>query len=152
MGLIAGCANERRATPTTGKSLGPSGGWEIGMGTLPLLTGARTRSISAENPTGEQGQGGMAIPDPSEPKPAASARAADNLGRGWKVRPFLRVNAGETMTLMDADGPGVIQHIWMVEGLKRAHVLRFYWDQVEPHASFPALPPLEKRRPWTKPK
>jgi hypothetical protein len=101
----------------------------MGMGTLPLLTGARTRSISAENPTGEKGKGGMAIPNPSEPKPAASARAADDLGQGWKVRPFLRVNAGETVTLMDVDGPGMIQHIWMVEGLSRAHVLRFYWDQ-----------------------
>ncbi|MEI7836386.1 MAG: hypothetical protein WCK05_08230 [Planctomycetota bacterium] len=29
---------------------------------LPLLTQARTRSISAENPTGEPGKGGMAVP------------------------------------------------------------------------------------------
>lgn len=25
-----------------------------------------------------------------------------------------------------------------------------YWYQCEPHAPFPALPPLEKRRPWKK--
>ena len=99
-----------------------------GLGSLPLLTDARTRSISAENPTGEKGKGGMAIPNPSEPKPAASARAADDLGQGWKVRPFLRVNAGKTATLMDIDGPGMIQHIWMVAGLSRAHILRVYWD------------------------
>ncbi len=127
--LSGGCAKERRATPTTDQTPGRRGRWEIGMGALPLLTEARTRSISAENPTGERGKGGMALPNPSEPKPAASARAADDLGQGWKVRPFLRVNAGETVTLMDVDGPGVIQHIWMVEGLRRAHVLRFYWDQ-----------------------
>ena len=93
-----------------------------------MLTPGRTRSISAENPTGAKGEGGKAIPDPLESKPAASARAADDLGKGWKVRPFLRVNAGQTTTLMDVDGPAIIQHIWMVEGLSRAHVLRFYWD------------------------
>jgi hypothetical protein len=100
----------------------------VGLGNLPLLGPQRTRSISAENLTGARGQGGMAIPDPGELKPAASARAADDLGQGWKVKPFLRVNAGQTVTLMDTDGPGVIQHIWMVEGLSRAHILRFYWD------------------------
>ena len=99
-----------------------------GLNALPFLTNARTRSVCAENPTGEKGKGGMAIPNPAESKPAASARAADDLGQGWKVRPFLRVNAGETAVLMDVDGPGIIQHIWLVEGLKRAHVLRFYWD------------------------
>jgi len=109
------------------------------LGSLPMLDGSRTRSISAENPTGEPGKGGMAVPDPSEDKPAASARAADDLGQGWKVRPFLRVNAGETATLMDVDGPGVIQHIWMVEGLSRAHVLRFYWDNEQtPSIEVPA--------------
>lgn len=110
-----------------------------GLNTLPFLTDAKTRSVCAENPTGEKGKGGMAIPNPAEPKPAASARAADDLGQGWKVRPFLRVNAGETATLMDIDGPGIIQHIWMVEGLKRAHILRFYWDDEEtPSIEVPA--------------
>jgi len=110
-----------------------------GLNALPFLTNARTRSVCAENPTGEKGKGGMAVPNPSESKPAASARAADDLGQGWKVRPFLRVNAGETATLMDVDGPGIIQHIWLVEGLKRAHLLRFYWDKEEtPSIEVPA--------------
>src|SRR5262249_27117069 len=103
-------------------------GLQEGLGTLPLLGAGRTRSVSAENPTRGPGAGGQAIPQPGEPRPAASARAADDLGQGWKVRPFLRVNAGEKVTLLDVAGPGVIQHIWMVEGLSRAHVLRFYWD------------------------
>ncbi len=120
----AGC----QTTPTTESSPNAPASLGAGIGQLPLLTSARTRSISAENPTGAVGQGGMAIPQPGETKPAASARAADNLGQGWKVRPFLRVNAGETVTLMDVDGPGTIQHIWMVEGLSRANILRFYWD------------------------
>src|ERR1039458_7794840 len=64
-------------------------GLQPGLGTLPLLGQGRTRSISAENPTGEKGKGGMAIPNRTEPKPAASARAADDLGHGWKGRPFI---------------------------------------------------------------
>ena len=110
-----------------------------GLGSLPLLTPMRSRSISAENPTGAKGRGGMAVPDPAEKDPPDSGRAADELGQGWKVRPFLRVNKGQTATLMDVDGPGVIQHIWMVEGLSRAHVLRFYWDGEEtPSIEVPA--------------
>jgi hypothetical protein len=110
-----------------------------GLGSLPYLTRARSRSVCAENPTGAKGQGGMAVPNPSDPSPPASARAADDLGQGWKVRPFLRVNKGQMATLMDVDGPGVIQHIWMVEGLSRAHILRFYWDGEEtPSIEVPA--------------
>ena len=99
-----------------------------GLGSLPYLTHARTRSVCAENPTGAKGKGGMAVPDPADPAPPVSARAADELGQGWKVRPFLRVNKGQTATLMDVDGPGVIQHIWIVEGISQTNVLRFYWD------------------------
>jgi hypothetical protein len=132
---LTGCRTASDNASGTLFSPGLSGG----LAALPVLTAARTRSISAENLAGAKGQGGMAIPNPGEPKPAASARAADNLGQGWKVKPFLRVNAGETVTLMDVDGPGVIQHIWMVEGLSRAHVLRFYWDgEATPSVEVPA--------------
>ena len=109
----------------------PFVGLQPGLGTLPLLGRGRTRSISAENPTGEKGKGGMAIPQPGEPKPFANARAADNLGQGWKARPFIRVNAGQTATLMDVAGSGIVQHIWIVEGLNRGLVIRFYWDGEE---------------------
>ena len=112
---------------------------QSGLNSLPLLDNSETRSISAENLTGERGKGGMAFPDPSETKQAASARAADDLGQEWKVKPFLRVNQGETVTLMDTDGPGIIRHIWMVEGLSRTHVLRFYWDNEQtPSIEVPA--------------
>ena len=43
-------------------------GLNSGLGGLPLITNARTRSISAENPTGEKGTGGMAVPDPRRPR------------------------------------------------------------------------------------
>ena len=90
-----------------------------GLGTLPLLTEMRTRSISAENPTGEKGKGGMAIPDPTNPNLPHSSHATE-LGQGWKVRPFLNAKAHETVTLMDVKGPGVIQHIWIVTDQKWA--------------------------------
>lgn len=126
-------ASTREANPESFVGLQP------GLGSLPLLGRGRTRSISAENPTGEKGKGGMAIPNPSEPKPAASARAADDLGQDWKVRPFIRVNARETAVLMDVAGSGIIQHIWLVEGLNRGLVIRFYWDGEEtPSVESPA--------------
>lgn len=118
-------------------------GLQSGLGTLPLLGQGKTRSISAENPTGEKGKGGMAIPDPSNQ--AAGARAADDLGQGWKVRPFIRINAGQTAVLMDVKGPGVIQHMWLVENingdnLERGMVIRMYWDGEEtPSVECPAL-------------
>jgi len=106
-------------------------GLQPGLGTLPLLGRGRTRSISAENPTGGKGKGGMAVPDPTARKPATNAAAAHELGQGWKVRPFLRVDAGQTATLMDVQGSGIIQHIWIVENINRGLVLRCYWDGEE---------------------
>lgn len=116
-----------------------------GLAALPFLGGARTRSISAENPTGEKGKGGMAVPDPSNPNRPDAAGQADELGQGWKVRPFLRINAGETATLMDVGAPGVIQHMWLVENsrdkdMHRNMVIRFYWDgEDKPSVECPVL-------------
>jgi len=102
------------------------------LGGLPILGRGGTRMISPENPTGEKGKGGMAIPNPADPDLAFS-KAAEELGQGWKVRPFIKVKAGQTVTIMDVDGPATIQHIWMATGANwrgtgRASVLRFYWD------------------------
>ena len=98
-----------------------------GLGALPLLGGARTRSVSPENPTGGKGKGGMAVPDPGK---LPFSAAASDLGQGWKVNPFHKVKSGETLTIMDVDGPGVIQHIWLVADPEkgRSHIVRFYWD------------------------
>jgi hypothetical protein len=104
-----------------------------GLESLPRLNPkAGTRMVSPENPTGEKGKGAMAIPNPADPDLAFSDAAMD-LGQGWKVRPFIKVGARSTVTIMDVDGPGVIQHIWMAtapdwRGNGRAGVLRFYWD------------------------
>src|SRR3954471_2211242 len=57
----------------------PSSSFAQGLGALPQLTPMRSRSISAENPTGAKGRGGMAVPDPPEKDPPDSGRAADVL-------------------------------------------------------------------------
>jgi hypothetical protein len=120
------------AVPPAGEpTAGAYVGLQPGLGSLPVLGHGRTRSISAENPTGAKGKAGMAIPNPAELKPVDGARNADDLGQGWKVRPFIRVNAGETAVLMDVAGSGVIQHIWLVDNINRGLVIRFYWDDEE---------------------
>lgn len=83
--------------------------------------------------------GARAIPNPKDPNLPFSA-AAENLGQGWKVSPFVKPKAHQTLTIMDVDGPGVIEHIWIATepswvGNGRACVLRFYWD----HENSPSI-------------
>lgn len=107
----------------------PFGAINIGLGSLPLLTPGQTRSISAENPTGAKGMATKQPALPSDPFHLSSAEAA-----GWKKHPFLAPKAHQTVTLMNVDGPGTIQHIWMVPDDSgflyhgRGDVLRIYWD------------------------
>jgi hypothetical protein len=98
----------------------------VGMHNVSRLSHARTRSISAENPTGEKGRGGMSTDGPA-------ARAARDLGQGWKVSPYTHIPAGETLTLAEIEGPGEIQHIWLtIDSVWwRRLVIRVYWDGAE---------------------
>jgi hypothetical protein len=122
-----------RATSVQHDESARSSALNFGLGALPLLSGAETRSVSAENPTGEKGKGAMAIPKPGDPDQPHSFLTAQ-LGQGWKTRPFLAPKAGQTVTLLDVDGPGVVEHIWMVTADAgflyhgRSCVLRMYWD------------------------
>ena len=99
-------------------------GLGLNLGNLYRLSDAKTRSISPENLTGEKGKGGMATLEEG-----SAARAARDLGQGWKVNPYIRIPAGETFTLAEIGGPGAIQQIWMTPAGKwRYSILRFYWD------------------------
>ncbi|MGI6099618.1 MAG: DUF2961 domain-containing protein [Lentisphaerae bacterium] len=99
-------------------------GLGLHLGNLSRLSAAETRSISAENPTGARGQGGRHVDPDHGP--------SRDLGTGWKVRPCVMVEPGETLTLADVDGPGAIQQIWMTPGsCYRFLILRFYWDGEE---------------------
>jgi Protein of unknown function (DUF2961) len=106
-------------------------GLDMNMSNLSRLSDAKTRSISPENYTGAKGRGGMADPklDSAKRNVANAWWSSSDLGKGWKVNPFIIVEAGETITIGEIDGPGAIQHIWMTPtGNWRFSVLRFYWD------------------------
>ncbi|MFN2158115.1 MAG: glycoside hydrolase family 172 protein [Anaerolineae bacterium] len=97
-------------------------GLGMNMGNLARLSAAQTRSISPENFTGEKGKGGMATE-------GTGARAARDLGQGWKISPSVVIEPGQTFELADIAGPGAIQQIWMTPtGNWRFSILRIYWD------------------------
>lgn len=107
-----------------------------GLGGIAMLRNAETRSISAENPDGAKGGGAKATPGQDE----HCTPAASELGRGWKVRPCIRVRSGETAVLADVAGPGVVQHIWMTvlhERLRMIALRVYYDDQSTPSIETP---------------
>lgn len=81
----------------------------------------KSRAITAENPRGLKGEGG---------------KATGPLGMARKGKAFISLAQGETATLVDIEGPGIIQHIWMTVTdqtetgwfVLRDLVLRMYWD------------------------
>ena len=100
-------------------------GLGVGLHNISRLSKAQTRSISAENFTGEKGKAGMATE-------GTGANAARELGQGWKVSPSIHIgplpngHAGR-----NCEGPGAIQHIWNTcvhPTWWRRLILRVYWD------------------------
>lgn len=99
-------------------------GLNTDIGNLFLLSNAKTRSISPENYTGEKGKGGMC-----ELEDGYARKAAQGLGKGWKVNPYIILPAGEKFTIAEIEGPGCIQHFWLTPtGKWRNTILRVYWD------------------------
>jgi hypothetical protein len=118
----------------------PFNGLNMNMGNIYRLSNAQTRSISPENFTGEKGKAGMAKPeDKDTPNQANASNSARDLGQGWKVNPFIRIQPGETFTMAEINGSGAIQHIWMTPaGNWRFSILRIYWDdETEPSVECP---------------
>ncbi len=100
-------------------------GLGMNLGNLSRLSKARTRSISAENFTGEKGQGGMSTD-------GIGKNSARELGQKWKMSPAIAIKAGETATVADIVGPGAIQQMWITPtGPWRHTILRIYWDDQE---------------------
>jgi hypothetical protein len=101
------------------------------LGQLPGLGPIVTRQVSAENPTGERSQGARAEPDLSDPD-LPHSKAAELLGRGFKVRPFVRVDAQQIVTLADIVGAGVITNFFITSNIKNFSDLRLriYWDDL----------------------
>ena len=113
-------------------------GSNMNLGNIMKLSNAVTRSITAENVYGEKGKGGMA--DLTVEAQAEVAKigqvwdgpnpCARDLSQTWKIRPCITLRKDSTSTLMDVDGPGIIQHIWITIDSKyyRDLILRMYWD------------------------
>ena len=97
----------------------------VNLDNLYIKHDADSRSISAENPSGEKGKGAMANSDGAGP--------ARELGQGWKIKPCIAIKAGKTITLMDNDGPGIIRHMWFTfsEIFYRDIIIRIFWDGSE---------------------
>ena len=60
-----------------------------------------------------KGEGGKATLDEGR-----AANAARELGQGWKVNPYIVLNAGETAVLADIKGQGAIKHLWITDSAK----------------------------------
>ncbi|HUT34335.1 MAG TPA: glycoside hydrolase family 172 protein [Planctomycetota bacterium] len=112
-------------------------GLGMGLGNLSRVSRAKSRSICAENFTGEKGKAGMATE-------GTGARCARDLGQGWKVSPSVRIKAGETFTLAHINGSGAVQHMWISGDVSlkgpgaRFFILRIYWDgQEQPSVECP---------------
>ncbi|MFC4872538.1 glycoside hydrolase family 172 protein [Negadavirga shengliensis] len=86
--------------------------------------GVNTRWTSFENPEGEKGAGGKE-------------------NKGAKGHAYDQVNAGETVTLLDVEGAGIIHRIWLTINARNPEMLRslrmdMYWDGEEkPAVSVP---------------
>lgn len=92
------------------------------LSNIAKVTNAKSRSISAENPTGEKGAGAQAVPDENN--------AGSMLGQGWKVRPCIDLPPNSMTTIAEIEGPGTIRHIWITvpEVAYRNCIIRMYWD------------------------
>ncbi len=98
-------------------------GLNLNLGNLSRLSHAKSRSLSAENTTGEQGKGTLAAE-------GLGSRASRDLGQGWKVAPAVKLAPGGVLDLADVKGPGAIQQMWFtITGHWRFSILRVYWDK-----------------------
>ena len=80
--------------------------------TLFKMENRRNFGFSAENPTGTKGGG---------------TRAKDC----EKLSPCIQIQPGETVTLCDTDGPGMVTHMWFTGYVGHSFILRIYWENNE---------------------
>ena len=76
------------------------------------MTNRKNFGFSAENPKGEK-EGGTRGKDCE------------------KLRPCIEIQPGETATLCDTEGPGMLTHIWFTGYIGHSFILRIYWDNQE---------------------
>lgn len=101
-------------------------GMNMGLNNLAKVSDAQSRSISAENFTGEKGKAAMAVE-------GTGKKASRMLGKGWKVSPSINVPGNTEVELGRIEGSGCIQHIWCTTLPEkwRMLILKIYWDGEE---------------------
>ena len=120
--LLAGVLFYKNSTTSTDYSYSP-------LGSISKLSDAKSRSLSAENFNGEVGGGAKAKTGKYTKNYNNANDAAIEFGEGWKVNPFIIINAGETFTIADIKGSGAISHIWMTPTADWTKtIIRIYWD------------------------
>ena len=77
-----------------------------------LINNDKTFAFSAENPTGARGGGSRG-------------------GDCTKLSPTVTIHAGETVTLAEVEGSGLIQNMWFTGYVGHSFILRIYWDGQE---------------------
>ena len=122
-------------------------GLHMNLGNIQRIADVETRLVTAENVYGEKGRGGMAEVSDTPQREVErigqtwrNGGAARELGTKWKVRPCITIPGGDTATIMDVEGPGTIQHIWITADTKfyRDLILRIRWDgESEPSVESP---------------
>ena len=129
--VFACCGRADAQAPASSE---PFNGLDMNLGNLSRMSNAQSRSISAENFTGEKGKGGMATE-------GYGKDASRDLGLGWKVSPKVVIKAKSRFTVAEIHGAGAIQQIRIaVLPLAKARllILRFHWDdEAEPSVEVP---------------
>lgn len=108
-------------------------GLGVNLQNIFLLSNAKSKSICAENITGEKGGACRA-------EEGTGAQAARELGKGFKISPSVLIPAGKTIVLADIQESGCITHLWMttVPSHWRHMILKIYWDgETEPSVEVP---------------
>ncbi len=95
------------------------------LNSICILQDGKSRAITAENPKGEKGSGGM---------------AASALGPSRKGKPCINLKSNSAETVAEITGSGIIQHIWITipdrtsdanRYVLRDLILKIYWDNEE---------------------
>ncbi len=112
LGLAMACGCQNGSLQSPGTADFPS---------LYRLSSLQSRAVTQENPTGGKGLGGK-------------DRGNGNCRKGAPA--FRKIMPGETKTLCDIQGPGMIRHLWITveertPEMLRSYILRIYWDDSE---------------------
>lgn len=73
------------------------------------------------------------------PENPDGSRAGGSKGEPWeKLNPCIAVEAGQTLLLVDTDGPGTIRSMWIGGHISQSFIIRIYWDgQQQPSVEAP---------------